>query len=189
MQSPEQAVYQRIAEDFYIDNMRLDHGTSMPYFHYHDAYELFYLKEGRKIYIIDDEDLDVSGGDLLIIRPGEKHRSVSPDNKPQYRLIMHFKESSFVRFRDVIGEVLIPEKLPRLLKIPSKKIATMEDLFGRISTFDAKDVKNLVRHAEIECVMFDLICRIRDISASFSKKKTSGNRTVESAVRYIDQNH
>lgn len=189
MQSPEQAVFQKIKEDFYIDNMRLDHGTSMPYFHYHDAYELFCLKEGRKIYVIDDEDLDMSGGDLLIIRPGEKHRSVSPDSKPQYRLIMHFRESSFSRFGDVIGKVLAPEKLPRLLRIPTDKLVTMENLFERISTFDAGDISDPVRHAEIECLMFDLVCRIRDIAARDSRKKTAGSRAVESAKRIIDSNH
>ena len=92
----------RLDCDFYIDNMELDHGTSMPYFHYHDLYELFYVRRGHKRYIINGISYDLSAHEFALISPRDVHRSVSLDNLPQSRLILYFSREYFVRWQDII---------------------------------------------------------------------------------------
>ena len=56
------------------DDVKRD-STDLPYYHYHDVYEIYLLLKGTRYMIIDGNVFETNGGDVAIIRPGELHRS------------------------------------------------------------------------------------------------------------------
>ncbi len=183
------AVRYSTGHDFFIDNQYISHGTSMPFFHYHtNEYEILYLKQGSKRYIIDDSEYDLTEGDILIVSPGRVHRSVSIDDLPQYRLIIYFQKSSFGRFSDIIEKYALFSVLDdHLLRIPVRHRLEFEKLFERMSNFryDASDDE--LKNAELQCLMFEFLCRLKELKKECSVRKY--NATVESALEYIKKNY
>lgn len=174
---------------FYIDNIKYSYGTSMPYFHFHAfEYELYYLKEGAKRYVVDDMIYDFSEGDLMIIHPGEKHRSISTDTNPHYRLIIYFSKDSFGRFGDIIErESLFDCLSPHMVTIPAKRRPEFERLFDLISCLDNDDLATEVGMARFEALMFDFLCRLSEVTKLTANLKS--NPAVTQAVDYIRQNY
>ena len=59
--------------DFFISTSS---GSSlMASMHYHDYYELYYLRVGRRDYFIEDKLFPVSAGEFILIPPGKLHRT------------------------------------------------------------------------------------------------------------------
>ena len=174
---------------FYIDNMRHQHGTFMPYFHFHAfEYEFFYLKEGTKRYIIDDENYDIRDGDLIIIHPGEKHRSVSTDENPHYRLIIYLSEKSFPHHNELIAKYKIFDCLSaRVISIPPRRRLEFDKLFDLISCFDNKQLSTELGMDRFEGMMFELLCRLGELRNEVAERRK--NPLVDSAVAYLKANY
>ena len=182
-------VFQGSLGDFYFDIQQFTHGTSMPFFHYHDSYEFYYMRQGRKTYIIDDKPYDLITGDLMIVHPCEKHRAVSPDNRPQQRIIFYFTEKSFSRFSDVISDYMSPGIATcHKLTFPTDKLIAMSNLFDRISTFSNDDLGDRMKLARIESTMFELVCQIHDIALR-NDGRQDGSDAIKSAMEHITRDH
>lgn len=188
-EAPGVNVFQGSLGDFYFDIQQFRHGTSMPFFHYHDSYEFYYMRQGRKTYIIDDEKYDLTTGDLMIVHPGEKHRAVSPDNRPQQRIIFYFTEKSFSRFSDVIGDYMSPGVATcHKLTFPTEKMIVMSNLFDKISAFGNADLSDRLKLARIESTMFEFVCQIHDIALRNGGRR-DGNDAIKRAMEHITRNH
>lgn len=48
---------------------------AMPFTHYHDSYELYYLEAGTREYLVDDKFFTISAGDFVLIKPNALHRT------------------------------------------------------------------------------------------------------------------
>lgn len=175
--------------DFFIDNQSISHGTSMPFFHYHtNEYEIFYMKKGSKRYIIEDSEYDLTEGDILIVPPGRVHRSVSMDDLPQYRLILYFQKSSFGRFSDIIERYALFSVLEdNFVRIPVRHRLEFEKLFELMSNFSYDASEDELKNAELQCLMFEFLCRLKVLKEECSVRKY--NATVESALEYIKKNY
>ena len=187
-QSKQIAFEHRLGCDFYIDNMELDHGTSMPYFHYHDLYELFYVRRGHKRYIINGISYDLSAHEFALISPGDVHRSVSLDNLPQSRLILYFSREYFVRWQDIIERRKMFSRLVSgKLTVPPEQLLAVSKLTDRISMLDNDDLGDELAYARMQCMMFELLCFIMDMPKAAAK--TIDNPIISSVVKYIEQNY
>lgn len=70
-----EAVHSLIGNKLIINDDIKSGSTDLPYYHYHDVYEIYLLLDGRRYMIIDGNVFDTNSGDAAIIRPGELHRS------------------------------------------------------------------------------------------------------------------
>ena len=182
------ATYQEFV-DFYIDNMDLPYGTSMPYFQYHNVYELFIVKKGHKRYMIEDETFDLTPFELVIVRPYEIHRTVSLDNLPQSRLILYFGEKYFDRFADVVERCSLFDCLKlRKLKIPASHKLKFTKLLNRITSMDNDDLADPLKYAVMQCLMFELLCQLHE-TAAVSPHIIKNSPQIERAVEYIGKNY
>jgi AraC-like DNA-binding protein len=78
---------------FYFDKQENTKG-SIATEHYHASFELYYMKEGKCNYFIDDCLYTVSSGDVILIPDGTIHRTNYP-NAPHTRMLINF-EKDFV---------------------------------------------------------------------------------------------
>ncbi|MCI8387798.1 MAG: AraC family transcriptional regulator [Clostridiales bacterium] len=177
------------SRDINIDNMDLSYGTSMPYFHYHDIFEIFYVKRGHKRYILNEEIVDLQPYDMIIIKPNEVHRSVSRNNDEQGRTIICFTYSYFDRYRDIIDKHSLFDCLNnRKLTVPVKYRLNFSKLMNRITSMDNDDLKDELKYTQMQCYIFELLLwlnRISSDSASDEKK----NSLIEHVVEYMKNNY
>lgn len=64
---------------------------SMPRYHAHDAYEICYMIEGRRLFFIRDKTHAVEAGDLVLINIGDIHKTVYADNPVYERVVVNFR--------------------------------------------------------------------------------------------------
>lgn len=69
------ALHSLLSSSLTINDDIKNNSTDMPYYHYHDVYEIYLLLKGRRYMIIDGNVFETNSGDVAIIRPGELHRS------------------------------------------------------------------------------------------------------------------
>ncbi len=69
------AIHSLLGNNLIIKDDIKCNSADLPYYHYHDVYEIYLLLEGRRYIIIDGNVFETNGGDVAIIRPGALHRS------------------------------------------------------------------------------------------------------------------
>lgn len=58
--------------------------------HYHNYYELYYLEDGERYHMIQDDMYTMKPGELILFSPYILHRSYGDENVPFRRLILYF---------------------------------------------------------------------------------------------------
>ncbi len=58
--------------------------------HAHEMYEIFYFVSGRASYIVEGNEYRLESGSLMVMRPGEAHRSKIQEGYPYERMALHF---------------------------------------------------------------------------------------------------
>lgn len=71
-------------------------GWEMAGMHYHFAYELFFLEEGTRTYIINDKIYNISAGDVILIKPNILHKTQSKKRFKRY--VINFNEEYILRY-------------------------------------------------------------------------------------------
>lgn len=59
--------------------------------HYHDYFELYYLEEGERCHIIQDQLYRIHPGEFVIFSPYIMHHSYGEENVPFKRLLVYFR--------------------------------------------------------------------------------------------------
>lgn len=147
--------------------------------HYHSAFELYYLKEGKCNYFIEDRSYDVVSGDIILIPAGTIHRT-NYGSKPHSRHLINFPE-------DFISSEILAATLSLGYLYSNKSLSSQIDtIFGMI---EEEYVKNdaLSIHALKTYTEHLLLLMIR--SENEKRRETEGNAIVEKTVKYIQENY
>ena len=163
-------------KDFYYhrtENKTCSNSTQ----HFHSGFELYYMKEGKCHYVIEDKYFDIISGDVILIPSGTLH-GTNYGSKPCTRLLLNFPEA----FIDT--EILRAIKSMGYIYRNSETTAAINELFYLI---------------EQEYLRNDLLSRpalksytegILMIMLRRSKKvEEDRNSIVDAAVRYIQDNY
>lgn len=79
-----------IIENVEITKKRRSGAFNMPSSHYHDHYEIYYLKKGKVRYFVGENIYDLDEGDVILIPPHEIHRTAALMNEGAERLLIAF---------------------------------------------------------------------------------------------------
>lgn len=147
--------------------------------HYHTTYEIYYMKDGRCKYFINERSYNVIPGDVIFIPAGIIHRTNYGKN-PHSRLLINFTE-------DYIPEA-IKEHLSDFEYLYRSREVTegMESMLARIE----KEYSNPDAYTEgaLKChtgEIFYLLLR----NPQKAKNDITSSTLIESAIRYIQHNY
>ncbi|MCX7711083.1 MAG: AraC family transcriptional regulator [Clostridia bacterium] len=87
-------IYDRFEVPFFIERQRTTSNFNMPGNHYHNAYEIYYLLEGERLYFIKDKTYHVRKGDLVVIDAYELHKTIDAGVPAVDRILINFKRES-----------------------------------------------------------------------------------------------
>ncbi|MGM9632108.1 MAG: helix-turn-helix domain-containing protein [Eubacteriales bacterium] len=164
-------------ENFYFhrtDNRICSNSTQ----HYHSGVEIYYMKEGKCHYFINDTSYDIVSGDIIIIPEGMLH-GTTYGAKPCTRLLINISRN-FID-REIFNAAL---SLGHLYRNPAT-LAQINDIFSRIEAeyLRADDLSASGLKCYIETLFMTMIRNQGE------KIKHEGNTIVEAAIQYIQNNY
>ena len=80
-------------DGFEIEQCKRQEPCSMPLYHYHDSYEIYYLLSGARHYFIKDRTYRVEKGDLVLINRHDLHKTTYGGSLTHERVLIIFDES------------------------------------------------------------------------------------------------
>lgn len=164
--------------DYYF-NKRENVKGSVATEHYHSSFELYYMKEGKCNYFIEDRSYDVVSGDIILIPAGTIHRT-NYNSRTHSRNLINFVENF------ISPEILAAAYELGYLYSNRALSSHIDAIFALIEEEyykkDALSIHALKTHTEQL-----LLLMIR--SGNEKKRESEGNATVEKAVKYIQENY
>jgi len=166
------------SQAFYFSKRENVQGSSSTR-HYHELFEIYYLKSGRCNYFIHERSYDVCAGDIILIPKGVIHRT-NYGARPHSCLLINFAE-----------ELISPEILGQALALGyhyrnAELAQHVEALFSRIEE-DYNRADELTPHALRIYTEQLLVLMIR--CGNKKRPESSGGSVVEHAMRYIHDNY
>ncbi|MGM9936023.1 MAG: helix-turn-helix domain-containing protein [Candidatus Ornithomonoglobus sp.] len=173
---------QFISDDFAISQEETDSGWTMPYSHYHAAYEIYILKTGERTVITDGVEYSVKAGDAALFSSGISHRSRG--DVPFSGICIHFSE----RYLDFYFNAEAKRLLMRCFK--NNVISLNDGDFSIIKyiadTFDKSASDNFLKLAAVLNIL-NRSDTSADIGTSvINEKKIKKSQRI---IEYVNENY
>ncbi|MDF2988438.1 MAG: hypothetical protein K0R50_3948 [Eubacterium sp.] len=122
-----------ISEDgnYSIANSKVRGYFSMPSKHFHDKYEIYYLRSGERYYFIKDRVFHIKKGHLVLIKEGELHKTTDAEKPDHERTLLYFRKP-FVSTANNSTACLLESLNSRsyfVLELPLKEQQTVDKIF------------------------------------------------------------
>jgi len=176
----------------HISRVRRTGHYSMAVDHFHDAYEMYYLLEGERLYFIEGVTYRIRKGDLVLIAKYDVHRTIDSGIPDHERILISFRETCLSRYEDQLPFLLSafrPEtKVLRLHPLAQQEI---EDAMVRMLA--AKAQGDLAGELLLQTLFVQLlvaVVRARGQAAGQAEPELgAAGRKIEDIVKYINENY
>lgn len=169
-----------IIENVEITEKRRSGAFNMPVSHYHDHYEIYYLKKGRVRYFVGERIYDLDEGDVILIPPHAIHRTASLKNEGAERLLIAFT-NEFVMYspgdRIFSGFEVCYYKKPPVKEIIEKAAS---EFFNK-DRYSDELIAGYIRETLVH------LKRISDVN--YIEEKSDNDSIIQNAVHYICDNY
>lgn len=79
-------------KDIYVDKVRRRAGSAMPEDHFHPYFELYYVREGKCCFFLNDSLYSLNAGDFMLIAPGDLHHTLYLPEEDCERITIYFNK-------------------------------------------------------------------------------------------------
>jgi AraC-like DNA-binding protein len=149
--------------------------------HYHDMYELIFLKEGDISYLTGDTVYPVRKNSLIFTRPGQQHRIRIDKNTPYDRYDLLFNPSEIVS--DVLSSIPADTHV-----ICFDSNSLMIQLFDKLDFYCERlngDALCRILHNLTEEILLNLLLHVTEVNED---KHRTIHPLTRQAIGYIDEN-
>jgi AraC-like DNA-binding protein len=146
--------------------------------HYHNLFEIYYMKEGNCSYFIDNKVYEITSGDIVLIPDGVIHKT-NYDDKPHTRLLINFSANYI--------PTSIMSQIPKLIYLyrNEKALPEIDEIFTKIEAeYNSPDE---FTNESVKCLVHSLFFIMARNNNSFSNKSSS-SILIEECVKYIKKN-
>ena len=148
--------------------------------HYHPHYEIYFMKEGKCKYFIDDRVYEVESGDIIFIPKGLIHRT-NYQTPTHTRLLINFTDEYMTPLlKDYLDDYGYLYRSREITRYAEKFFLQIEHEYTHPDEFTTTALKSYT--AELICLM------LRHPGAK-DEEATTGNDLVDGVVKYIKQNY
>lgn len=94
---------------FTINHIKRSARFDMRGHHFHDYYEIYYLRSGERNYFIKDNIYRVTKGDLVFINENDLHQTTGNGVPPAHeRIVIYFRKEALGEHRDLLESAYSP---------------------------------------------------------------------------------
>lgn len=105
--------------------------NTMKNYHLHDDYEIFYLLEGERIYLINRKKYVVKANNLVFIDKNIIHKTKVTDVPNTKRVVINFQDSFLTGNEDMLLNQLF-DRGPHIIRIPANKVEFIQTLIKKL---------------------------------------------------------
>src|SRR5690625_2644551 len=105
--------------------------NTMKNYHLHDDYEIFYLLEGERIYLINRKKYVVKANNLVFIDKNIIHKTKVTDVPNTKRVVINFQDSFLTGNEDMLLNQLF-DRGPHIIRIPANKVEIIQTLIKKL---------------------------------------------------------
>ena len=87
----ERVVFREAIQGLEVEQVVRDFEYSMTTRHFHETYELYFLKEGERYYFIDKETYLVKSGDVVLIKRDQIHKTSMAGSSYHNRILLQMR--------------------------------------------------------------------------------------------------
>ncbi|MGM1049789.1 MAG: helix-turn-helix domain-containing protein [Bacillota bacterium] len=160
--------------------------SSIPSFHYHDAYEILYIVSGELHYCIGSQLFQLVGGSMLLIRKNDGHRLINPNGATFERVTLLFKE-------EFLGGLLTEESSFHPLspfqsgsgsiRLKGQEQGYVEGIFAKMATESANGFPESNFYLKI--LLSELLIFIHRILSSYRQYMNISTNRVHHRISHI----
>lgn len=177
--------------DFKIDKITREAGFNMKTPHVHPFYDITYLTSGECICFVNHNIYRLSKGDLIIIPPGEIHKSTFQGVSPVERYVLSFREEQLNWIYSLTGKNIVSKSLQTgVISIPGKRRDYIEALLNKL-LFESEG-QDILSPAFIQAGLLELllfIIRCKQYENNVYKEIDVDNRLIQEIATYIYENY
>ena len=163
---------------FYFEKAKST-GTDMPKMHYHDKYEIYYLKSGVKKHFVDDTYFEIKEGDFVVIPKLVPHKTGGKVSTNRY--LIYFNDT-------FLNKWLTPDAQAVMLKFLNKRfIRPAKELQPEIAQIFTQIEGAYNSHDEEK--MFLSFLRLAQLLNDAPKAIVDGPQTVLHEIMKYTQQH
>lgn len=165
-------------ENYYFKKAINRHYTEST-IHYHPHYEIYFLKDGKCKYFIDDRSYDMEAGDIVFIKKGAIHRA-------------NYSEAAHSRLLINCTDEFVPEFIRERLEnghpiYRSREIAKNAELLLNQIEYEYEHPDEFTPEA-LRCHTAELLFLMLRHPGD-PEEATTGNALIDSIVKYIRENY
>lgn len=91
--------------DFFVETNRIDFPWNMANSHYHNSYEIYYLSEGKRLFLVRDKIYVLDPGDIVLLKPNVFHRSMGETAHERFNIV--FTEKTLSQYFTPVSKVYL----------------------------------------------------------------------------------
>lgn len=177
--------------DFKIEKIKRDANFTMKTSHVHPFYDVTYLLSGECTCFVNHSIYKLSKGDLIIIPPGDIHRSTFHGNIQSERFVLSFRDDQLDWIRSLVGDEVVAKSLKTgVISIPNKRRDYVEALMNKL-LFESDD-PDILSPAFIQAGLLELllfIIRCQQYEKNVFKEIDVDNQLMQEIATYIYDNY
>ena len=157
--------------------------TDMPNPHFHDTYEIYYLIDGCRRYLIKNIIFDATPGDLILIPALTIHRTLCIPNKPKNE---YHSRYLLCPKADMIPDVFLPLFENYHWHIPEQEQAAVKECFQNIANNCQKE--DMYSIHDNQANLIHLLTIVARNHITHTTNTSESNKTIHNAAKYIKEN-
>lgn len=151
--------------------------------HYHNYYELYFLEDGERHHMLQDDLYTMHPGELILFSPYILHRSYGDQNVPFRRLLLYFH-------RNEIDSLELQSMLDNGNGLYHPELRTRQVVHNMLETllyeqYNTSEFKNRYCHTILNMLLFFIVLQLRRQDPS---KKEDYNR-ISQVISYIHDHY
>ncbi len=182
------------AEYFRIERVKNPKPTGGKYYHYHDFYELYYLRNGERFYFVKDETYHITSGMLVLIKPYDIHASGKSAHHGYDRHLVNFDSEYIQKIVDMFDDIDFFECFNNnnnVIKLNMQEQHYIESVFKTMEEEQEKNISGsdfLIKTLLAHLLIFLNRKRI-DVRNNTIGYTNSTHKTVSEITAYINTNY
>ncbi len=167
-----------------FERKKYPQGHSMPYAHYHNHHELYYLLNGKATYWIGNEMYHLQAGDFVFAPQGEIHQTNYDGAKNIERLLFIFNDE-FIGEEYALYVAQMTQK--KHIRLSQDSLSEIHSIFNKIE-FESTNDSPYKKAFQKNYMRLLLLCIARYGLSDIPNELSPTLEIIRDAVRYINEN-
>lgn len=186
--------YEPRKKSFKIERDTVEIPSSMPMCHYHNYYEFYYLKSGKRYYFIKDKTYLISAGTAVLINKYVIHSTETYENAAYDRILFNFSDDYIEGLLSALGEPSLISEIfsaSGIVKLSEEILPLFESiLFSMLTEYERCGGTD---SPFLKCSVLELLMLLRAQGGSLHRAEDVGiklpHQTVSEIIGYINNNY